>query len=87
MDDSVSSALIRTLSDGDGIERVGQILAPVSVESQRILLNTLGGRMPFGYRLSGKDGKAVSETVSRAVDRSLRRIRTVAKRLDDSLSP
>jgi len=87
LDDSVSSALIRTLSDGDGIERVGQILAPVSVESQRILLNTLGGRMPFGYRLSGKDGKAVSETVSRAVDRSLRRIRTVAKRLDDSLAP
>ncbi len=87
LDDSVSSALIRTLSDGDGIERVGEILEPVSVKSQRILLNTLGGRMPFGYRLTGKDGKAVSENVSRAVDRSLRRIRTVAKRLDDSLSP
>ena len=86
LDDSVSSALIQTLSDGDGIERVADILAKVPVESQRILLNQLGGRMPWGYRLSGKDGKAVSETVSRAVDRSLRRIRTVAKRLDDSLA-
>jgi hypothetical protein len=87
LDDSVSSALIRALNEGDGIERVGEILAPVTIESQKILLNLLGGRLPFGYRLSGKDGKAVSETVSRAVDRSLRRIRTVAKRLDDSLAP
>ncbi len=86
LDDSVSSALIQTLSEGDGIERVGEILAPVPVESQRILLNLLGGRLPFGYRISGKDGKAVSESISRAADRSLRRIRTVAKRLDDSLT-
>ncbi len=86
LDDKVSSALLHGISNNDGIEAVEETLSPVSLEDQKILLNTLGGRLPFGYRLRGKDGKEISERVSRAADRSLRRIRTVAQRLDESLT-
>ena len=63
-----------------------EILKPVDIETQRILLNTLGGRMPYGIRIAGKDGATVREGVMRKAERTLRRMRTVAQRLDDSLA-
>ena len=87
LDDSVSKALIsgvrkKTLN----IEKVQEILSPVALDSQKILLNTLGGRMPYGVRIAGRDGAAVKEKVMRRVDRTLRRMRTVAQRLDEALA-
>ena len=67
------------------IENVQSILEPVSLDAQKVLLNTLGGRMPYGFRLAGKDGAAVSERVMRNTERTLRRLRTVALRLDEAL--
>jgi hypothetical protein len=68
------------------IEKVSEILSPVSIRDQRILLNTLGGRMPYGIRIAGADGAAVSQRVSRKADRTLRRISTVSERMDAILS-
>jgi len=67
------------------IERVADILKTVPVADQKILLNTLGGRMPMGFRVTGSDYQKVSERPSRLADRTLRRIVSVAERLDSSI--
>ena len=87
LDESVSKSLISGIRKKSlNIEKVQDILAPVPLDTQRVLLNTLGGRMPYGIRISGKDGAAVKERVMRQADRTLRRLRTVAQRLDESLA-
>ena len=86
LDESVSKALVAGASKGTlDIDAVTDILAPIPIEDQRVLLNTLGGRMPFGFRVAGADGISLSTRVMRLTDRTLRRIRTVAGRLDESL--
>ncbi len=86
LDDSVSKALISGVRKKKlNIEKVQEILSPVPLDSQKVLLNTLGGRMPYGFRVAGRDGAAVKERVMRRVDRTLRRMRTVAQRLDEAL--
>ncbi len=56
----------------------------------RILLGSGGiateERMPYGFRITGADGAEVSTRTMRLTDRALRRIRTVAGRLDESLT-
>ncbi len=80
LDDSVSKALISGVRKKSlNIEKVQKILGPVSLDSQKILLNTLGGRMPYGVRIAGRDGAAVKERVMRRTDRMLRRMKTVAQ--------
>ena len=82
---SVSKNLLNGVKKGSlNIEKVQKILVPVPLEDQRILLNTLGGRMPYGIRMVGADAAEVSERVMRQADRALRRLRTVAQRLDDA---
>ena len=86
LDDSVSKVLISGVKKKSlNIEKVQKILGPVPLGSQKILLNTLGGRMPYGVRIAGRDGAAVKERVMRRADRTLRRMRTVAQRLDEAL--
>ena len=51
----------------------------------RLLLNTLGGRMPYGYRIAGKNGADIAERVMINIDRTLRRWKTVAQRLDEAV--
>ncbi len=68
------------------IESVQSILESVPLDTQKVLLNTLGGRMPYGFRIAGRDGDNVSERVMRNADRTLRRLRTVALRLDEALA-
>ena len=86
LDEPVSKALVSGVKKGSlDIDKVRDILSPVPVDDQRVLLNTLGGRMPYGIRVSGADGDAVSSGVMRQADRALRRIRTVAQRLDEAL--
>lgn len=86
LDGSVSKALVAGASKGTlDIDGVRGILTPVPIEDQRVLLNTLGGRMPYGFRVAGADGASVSTRVIRKADRALRRLRTVAQRLDEAL--
>ena len=66
------------------IDGVRVALVPVPLEDQRILLNT-GGRLAYGYRIAGADGGSLSARVMRRAERTLRRIGTVAQRLDESL--
>ena len=86
LDPTVSSALLGAASKGElDIDGVRQALSPVRLEDQRVLLNTLGGRVPYGLRVTGADGATVSTRVMRRAERALRRIRTVAERLDEAL--
>ena len=78
----ISGAKSKSLS----IEKVEGILSDVELDSKKILLNTLGGRMPYGFRISGKDGDMVTENVMRSADRTLRRLKTVSQRLEDAIS-
>ena len=67
------------------IEKVQDILEDVEIENQKLLLNTLGGRMPYGFRIAGKNGDEIRERVLSRLDRTIRRLVTVAKRIDNSL--
>ena len=67
------------------IEKTQEILNDVEIEKQKLLLNTLGGRMPYGFRIAGKNGEEVREKVLNRLDRTIRRLITVANRIDESL--
>ena len=41
--------------------------------------------MPYGFRIAGKNGDEIKERVLNRLDRTIRRLITVAKRIDDSL--
>ena len=87
LDEGVSKALIEGTRNGSlEIEGLRVLLTPVPLEDQRVLLNTLGGRMPYGFRIAGEDGKSLSNRVMRRAERTLRRLRTVADRLDATIS-
>ena len=87
LDEKVSKALVDGASKGSlDIDTVRGIISTVTITDQRVLLNTLGGRMPYGFRLAGADGASVSNRVMRLAERSLRRVRTVSQRLEESLS-
>ena len=86
LDEDISTALIKGVrKDKMSIEKVEEILATVSIDAQRLLLNTLGGRMPYGYRIAGKNGADIAERVMINIDRTLRRWKTVAQRLDEAV--
>ena len=86
LEEQVTKTLIEGARSGSlDIDGVREALAPVPLEGQRILLNTLGGRLAYGYRIAGADGVSVSKSVMRRAERTLRRLRTVAQRLDESL--
>ena len=86
LEEQVSKPLIEGAKSGSlDIDGVREALVPVPLEDQRILLNTLGVRLAYGYRIAGADGGSVSRSVMRRAERTLRRLRTVAQRLDESL--
>ena len=87
LDDSISKSLISgAKSKSLSIDKIEGILSDVNLDSQKILLNTLGGRMPYGFRVAGKDGDMVTENVMRSADRMLRRLKTVSQRLEEAIS-
>ena len=86
LDEKVSKALVDGARNGTlDIDSVRTIISTVAIADQRVLLNTLGGRMPFGFRVAGADGASASNRVMSLAERSLRRIRTVSQRLEESL--
>jgi hypothetical protein len=64
-------------------ERCSEIFASVSTEEQRLAINLLGGRLPYGYRLSGSSGEDVSMQVTQRVESVFSRLKRVASALDD----
>ena len=64
------------------IEKVSSSLEEIPLLDQRVLLNTIGGRAPLGYRLKGTTGEEVVASVLRGLERTLSRISSVARRLD-----
>ena len=87
LEDSISKALLAGVKKGSlDIGKVRESLSAVPLQDQRVLLNTLGGRMPYGIRMSGADGESVSKRVMGRADRALRRVATVAQRLDVALT-
>ncbi len=86
LEEAVSKPLVEGAAKGSlDIDAVADILTPVALRDQRVLLNTLGGRMPLGVRLTGPDYESVSRRVTRLADRTMRRIESVAERLDSSM--
>ena len=84
LEDSVSDQIIEALKhDSLTTELVETNLAEVSLEAQCLLVNTLGGRVPYGYRMAGKDGIAVKRRIEDRVDRLLRRLEMVSDTLDE----
>ena len=87
IDEDISKKRVSGAKKGSlSIDRVQSLLEGIELESQKLLLNTLGGRMPYGFRISGRDGGEVSENVQRNAERTLRRLNTVAQRLDEAIS-
>ena len=87
IDEEISKKLVSGAKNGSlSIDKVQTILEAVELEPQKLLLNTLGGRMPYGFRISGQNGNEVSENVLRNAERTLRRLNTVAQRLDEAIS-
>ena len=86
LDEEARDALMGALADGsltiDGCER---ILEEVPLQQRLLLLNTLGGRVPYGHRLTGIDGGAIRARVMHRAERVLDRAVVVGHRLDESL--
>ena len=67
-------------------EMVEKELTTIAVDDQMLLLNLLGGRLPLGYRMTGKDLIATSSRLMSRLDRVLRRMKRVAEMLDKAMS-
>ena len=86
LDEKISEKIISEIKIKNlTIEKTQDILNHVEIEKQKLLLNTLGGRMPYGFRIAGKNGEEVREKVLNRLDRTIRRLITVANRIDESL--
>ena len=86
LDEKISEKIISEIKRKNlTIEKTQEILNDVEIEKQKLLLNTLGGRMPYGFRIAGKNGEEVREKVLNRLDRTIRRLITVANRIDESL--
>ncbi len=86
LDPKVSSSLIEgAKNESLDIQSVKEILGPVHLDDQKVLLNTLGGRMPLGLRLVGSEYQEIYQRVMRLSERVLRRIVTVSERLEGAI--
>jgi len=63
-------------------EQVEKYLNDVDLETKCLLVNTLGGRVPYGYRFTGKNAEAVISRLLSRVDRILERLRMVSNKFD-----
>jgi hypothetical protein len=87
LNDDISGKIISGVKKKSlSIEKIESILEEVNIDNQKLLLNTLGGRMPYGFRFAGRNGEEVSERVLNRLDRTIRRLKTVASRVDESLN-
>ncbi len=87
LDEGPRDALMDALtSDSLTIEVTESILADCPLQQRLLLLNTLGGRVPFGHRLTGSDGAAVRGRIMFRAERVLNRLVTIGERIDAALA-
>lgn len=84
LDEGVATTLIDALKqDRLTTESVEDVLKDVDLEARCLLVNTLGGRVPYGYRLAGKDAATVKRKIEDRVDRLLRRLEMITEKYVD----
>jgi hypothetical protein len=82
----VADRVVRDLEKGNfDSEKCATVFKSVKIEDQMLLLNLLGGRLPYGYRLVGETGQDVADEVMLRAERVLARLQTVAAKLEDLL--
>lgn len=64
-------------------ESISKHLDGMDTEVKCLLVNTLGGRVPYGYRLTGKDANAIVSRLLSRVQRILERLRMISKKYDE----
>ena len=64
-------------------ESISKHLYGIDTEVQCLLVNTLGGRVPYGYRLTGKDANAIVSRLLSRVRRILERLKMISKQYDE----
>ena len=83
LDTGIRKKIVKALDkDSFNVETSEKILANVPVKDQMLILNLLGGRLPVGWRLTGKDASSVRERVLSRTDRTFRRLKRVAESLE-----
>ena len=65
-------------------ESISKQLDEIDTGVKCVLVNTLGGRVPYGYRLTGKDANAIVSRLLSRVQRILERLRMISKKYDQS---
>ena len=84
LDDVVSTTIIDSLKkDQLTTETVENVLNNVDLEARCLLVNTLGGRVPYGYRLAGADAATVKRRIEDRVERLLRRLEMITEKYAD----
>ena len=85
LEETISASLVEASRKDLTIEKVSEIPSRLNQRSKNTTQHTWR-KDAHGIRIAGSDGAAVSQRVSRLADRVLRRISTVAERLDAALS-
>ena len=67
-------------------ESISKHLDGIDTEVKYLLVNTLGGRVPYGYRLTGKDANSIVSRLLSRVQRILERLRMISKKYDQVIS-
>ncbi|MBT4059662.1 MAG: helix-turn-helix transcriptional regulator [Euryarchaeota archaeon] len=84
IDEKISKRAIKALeNDKFDTTFCAELFSKVSAEEQRLAINLLGGRLPYGYRLSGNSGEDVGRHISQLVDSLFTRLKRVAATIDD----
>jgi len=68
------------------LEECAELFNTVPADDQMLLLNLLGGRLPYGYQLIGDSGEDVAASVIGRVDRLFIRMIRVASSLETALA-
>ena len=84
IDEKVSRKIIKSLQDGSfDSERCAELFSKTNEDELRLTLNLLGGRLPYGYRLSGESGDDVARQVKVRFEGIFGRLKRVASTLDE----
>ena len=84
MDKKVVKQVTKSLrEDKFDSQRCAELFSSVSIEKQRLAINLLGGRLPYGYRLSGSSGEDVARQVSQKVESVFSRLKRVTSIIDN----
>tara|TARA_B100001750_G_scaffold134519_1_gene107032 strand:+ start:69 stop:1151 length:1083 start_codon:yes stop_codon:yes gene_type:complete len=84
LDEKVGQQVVKSLREGKfDSERCAELFSKTSEDELRLTLNLLGGRLPYGYRLSGDSGDDVARQVKLRFDTIFGRLKRVASTLDE----